>query len=212
MAILAVTALSWGCSTPPQPEIDAAHAAIEKAKADRANEYAGSAMREAEAARAALESELNAQQQAWFKSYDRARELASAATAAAVRASTEAVAAREKAARAEAAEKAAAARRAAIRAAAVPAGRGGVQQPVKIKDVMPVYPATAKSARVGGIVTIEATIDTDGKVSEARVVKSVPLLDQAALDAVKQWEYRPSTRDGKPVPVVVTVNVNFVRS
>jgi TonB family protein len=127
-------------------------------------------------------------------------------------ASTEAVAAREKAARAEAAEKAAAARRAAIRAAAVPAGRGGVQQPVKIKDVMPVYPATAKSARVGGIVTIEATIDTDGKVSEARVVKSIPLLDQAALDAVKQWEYRPSTRDGKPVPVVVTVNVNFVRS
>ena len=77
---------------------------------------------------------------------------------------------------------------------------------------MPVYPATAKSARVGGVVTIEATIDTDGKVSDARVVKSVPLLDEAALNAVRQWEYRPSLVGGKPVPVVVTVNVNFVRS
>jgi hypothetical protein len=66
MAILAVTALSWGCSTPPQPEIDAANAAIAKAQADQAAEYAGNAMRDAEAARAALESELNAQQQAWF--------------------------------------------------------------------------------------------------------------------------------------------------
>jgi TonB family protein len=211
LAILSVTVMAWGCSQPPQPEIDAANAAVEKARGSQAGKYAGDALRQAEESKAALDAELKAQDEKWIKSYDRARELATATTSAAERASTATATAREAEAKKEAAAKAAAAKREATRAAAVRVGRG-VQPPVKIKDVTPVYPAIAKNAQVGGTVTIEATIDTDGKVSDARVVKSVPLLDAAALDAVRQWEYKPSMVGGKPVPVVVTVNVNFVRS
>ena len=56
-----------------------------------------------------------------------------------------------------------------------------------MKDVKPVYPAIAQSARVQGVVIIEATIGPDGTVQEAKVLRSIPLLDAAALDAVKQW-------------------------
>jgi protein TonB len=72
-----------------------------------------------------------------------------------------------------------------------------------------VYPAMAKSARAAGAVTIEATIGPDGKVIDAKVLRSVPLLDQAALDAVRQWEYTPTLLNGVPVPVRVTVTINF---
>jgi protein TonB len=58
---------------------------------------------------------------------------------------------------------------------------------------------------------IEATIDEEGKVADARVVKSVPLLDQAALDAVRQWEYQPSLLNGVPTAVLTTVTVKFTR-
>jgi protein TonB len=77
--------------------------------------------------------------------------------------------------------------------------------------VKPVYPAIAQTARVTGSVTIEATIGEDGKVSDAKVVRSVPLLDQAALDAVRQWEYMPTLLNGVPVPVLTTITVNFTR-
>ena len=147
-AILSVTVLVSGCGSPPQPEINAANAALEKARSSQATQYAGGAMREAETSKAALDTELKAQEQKWVKSYDRARELAAATTAAAERASSEAVTAREAAERMAAAATAAEAKRAATRAAAVRAGKD-VRQPVKIKDVAPVYPATAKSARVG---------------------------------------------------------------
>ena len=60
-------------------------------------------------------------------------------------------------------------------------------------------------------VTIEATIGVDGKVVDAKVINSVPMLDQAALDAVRQWEYLPSMLNGQPVPVLVTVTVKFTR-
>ena len=89
--------------------------------------------------------------------------------------------------------------------------RGSDQATKKIKDVKPVYPAIAQSARVAGVVTIEATIGPDGKVIDAKVVRSVPLLDQAALDAVRQWEYMPTLLNGVPVPVLTTVTVNFTR-
>ena len=88
---------------------------------------------------------------------------------------------------------------------------GKIKPPVKIKDVQPLYPAIAKNAKVSGVVVIEATIGADGKVADTKVLRSVPLLDQAALDAVQQWEYQPSTQDGKPVPVVMTVTVNFTK-
>jgi protein TonB len=75
--------------------------------------------------------------------------------------------------------------------------------------VHPVYPAIAQSARVQGVVIVEATIGPDGKVQDARILRSIPLLDAAALEAVKQWEYTPTTLNGVPVPVIMTVTVNF---
>ena len=69
----------------------------------------------------------------------------------------------------------------------------------------------AQSARVAGAVTIEVTIGADGKVDDAKVVRSIPLLDQAALDAVRQWEYTPTLLNGVPVPVLMNVTINFTR-
>jgi protein TonB len=63
--------------------------------------------------------------------------------------------------------------------------------------------------KVEGVVIIEAIISTTGEVQDARILKSVPLLDQAALDAVRQWRYTPSLLNGIPVPVVFTVTVQF---
>jgi protein TonB len=86
---------------------------------------------------------------------------------------------------------------------------GNIKAPSKTKDVRPVYPQIAQSARVQGVVIIEATIGADGRVKDARVLRSIPLLDQAALDAVKQWQFTPTLLNGVPVPVIMTVTVNF---
>jgi protein TonB len=86
---------------------------------------------------------------------------------------------------------------------------GQIKAPTKIKDVRPIYPPIAQSARVSGVVIIEATIGVDGSVTDARVIRPVALLDQAALDAVKQWKFSPTTLNGVPVPVIMTVTVNF---
>lgn len=86
---------------------------------------------------------------------------------------------------------------------------GDVRPPAKIHDVAPVYPAIAQAARVQGIVIIQATIGIDGAVVDAIVLRSVPLLDQAAVDAVRQWRYTPTRLNGQPVAVVMTVTVNF---
>lgn len=88
-------------------------------------------------------------------------------------------------------------------------GTFGVRTPVKTVDVRPSYPPIAQSARIQGIVIIEATISEDGHVINARIIRSVPLLDQAAIEAVRQWEFTPSLLNGRPVPVVMTVTVNF---
>ena len=73
----------------------------------------------------------------------------------------------------------------------------------------PVYPPEAQDAKVSGLVIIEATINAEGNVSDARVLRSIPMLDQAALDAVKQWRFTPTLLNGAPVPVIMTVTVNF---
>jgi TonB family protein len=86
---------------------------------------------------------------------------------------------------------------------------GAIKEPKKLKDVRPVYPPIAESARVQGIVIVEIRIDEDGRVSDARVIRPVALLDQAALDAVLQWEFEPTMLNGRPVPVIMTVTVNF---
>jgi len=54
-----------------------------------------------------------------------------------------------------------------------------------------------------------ATIGVDGKVTDVRVLRSIPLLDQAAMDAVRQFEYTPTVIDGVTVPVIMTVTINF---
>jgi protein TonB len=88
---------------------------------------------------------------------------------------------------------------------------GQIRPPTKVKDVPPVYPDVAKAARVQGVVTIEAIIGPTGQVEDAKVIRSIPMLDQAALDAVRQWEYQPTLLNGVPVPVMVTVAINFTR-
>ncbi|HJU43520.1 MAG TPA: energy transducer TonB [Vicinamibacterales bacterium] len=86
---------------------------------------------------------------------------------------------------------------------------GTIRQPQKVRDVPPVYPAIAQAARVEGVVIIEATIGTDGRLINARILRGVPLLDQAAIDAVSQWEFTPTLLNGVPVPVIMTVTVQF---
>jgi TonB family protein len=199
-----------GCASPPNADVEAAKAAIDRAATDRAGQYAAESLKAAQDARAALDAELTAQEGKWFKSYDKTKELAVAAKAAGDKAEAEAVAGKEKADAIVIKEKADAAARAKARIAPVRVG-GKIKAPTKIKDVKPVYPAIAQSARVAGVVTIEATIGFDGKVVDAKVVRSSPLLDQAALDAVRQWEYTPTLLNGVPVSVLVTVTVNFTR-
>jgi periplasmic protein TonB len=86
---------------------------------------------------------------------------------------------------------------------------GQMPPPTKTKHVNPVYPPIAESARVQGVVILETIIGADGKVQDARVLRSIPLLDQAALDAVKQWEFTPTLLNGSPVPIIMTVTVQF---
>jgi protein TonB len=86
---------------------------------------------------------------------------------------------------------------------------GDVREPRKIQDVTPVYPDLALRAHVEGIVIIEATIDTRGRVIDAKVLRGVPVLDDAALEAVRKWVYTPTLLDGVPTPVIMTVTVNF---
>lgn len=86
---------------------------------------------------------------------------------------------------------------------------GQVRPPSKRVHVAPQYPQLARASRVQGIVIIEATIDSRGNVESAAVLRSIPLLDQAALDAVRQWKFTPTLLNGIAVPVIMTVTVNF---
>jgi TonB family protein len=81
--------------------------------------------------------------------------------------------------------------------------------PTRVRQVSPIYPAVATAAAVQGIVVLEVRIGPDGRVTNARALRSIPLLDQAALDAVLQWEYEPTLLNGRPVPVLIAVTVNF---
>jgi TonB family protein len=84
-----------------------------------------------------------------------------------------------------------------------------IPPPQQLKRVNPVYPTEAQLDGVEGVVVIEATIGEDGAVRDAVVKRSIPKLDQAALDAVRQWRYTTTLLDGKPVAVIMTVTVNF---
>jgi protein TonB len=86
---------------------------------------------------------------------------------------------------------------------------GQIREPRRVFSVAPVYPAIARQARVQGTVLIQAVIGVDGAVRDTQVLNSVPLLDQAALDAVRQWKYQPTLLNGVPVAVIMTVSVRF---
>jgi protein TonB len=84
-----------------------------------------------------------------------------------------------------------------------------MQAPRKIVHVPPRYPPTAQAARVEGLVALEAVIDATGRVNDVRVVHSIPPLDQAAIDAVRQWRFTPTLLNGEPVSILLTVTVRF---
>ena len=89
------------------------------------------------------------------------------------------------------------------------AGENNVPAPKKTKTVLPVYPPDAQARGLRGIVIVELVIDTQGKVSSAQVVRSIPPFDEAALAAVRQWEYEVTKVGGKPVSVKLTVPITF---
>ena len=86
---------------------------------------------------------------------------------------------------------------------------GAIREPRKIRDSPAVYPEAARAAKIAGVVILEATIDERGVVTDARVLRSVPILDTAALTALRQWRYTPTLLNGVPVRVLMTVTFRF---
>ena len=93
-------------------------------------------------------------------------------------------------------------------AAQVPVG-GEVKQARLISSVPPAYPALAKAQHVSGGVTIDALLDASGRVTKMKVLSGPRLLEQAAMEALRQWKYEPATLDGKAVPMHLTVTIQF---
>ena len=85
----------------------------------------------------------------------------------------------------------------------------GMEPPRKIVNVPPRYPSTAQAARIEGLVVLDAVIDVAGRVTDVRVTRSIPMLDQAAIDAVRQWRFTPTRLNGEPVSILLTVTVRF---
>jgi protein TonB len=86
---------------------------------------------------------------------------------------------------------------------------GDLKPPARTVYVAPVYPPLARTARIEGSVILEATIDEAGIVRGVHVLRSIPLLDRAAIDAVSQWRYAPTRLNGTAVPILLTVTVTF---
>lgn len=86
---------------------------------------------------------------------------------------------------------------------------GLLTSPALVDRVPPRYPELAMKAHVQGTVILEATVDEDGRVRDVRVLRSIALLDDAALDAVRQWRYSPLRLNGEPQPFILTVTVSF---
>jgi TonB family protein len=88
---------------------------------------------------------------------------------------------------------------------------GAVKPPKKVVDVQPVYPEDAKAAGLEGYVILDIVIGEDGSVIEAGVMRSIPALDSAAIDAVRQWQFEPTLLNGEPVEIEMTVSIKFIR-
>jgi protein TonB len=85
----------------------------------------------------------------------------------------------------------------------------GVESALLVRKTVPVYPSLARAMHVEGTVALAATISKGGTIENLRVVSGPPILQGAALDAVKTWLYRPYLLDGAPVEVETTINVIF---
>jgi protein TonB len=85
----------------------------------------------------------------------------------------------------------------------------GMQAPRKLVHVSPRYPPMAQAAHVEGLVVLDAVIDAAGRVTDVRVTHSIRLLDEAAIDAVRQWRFTPTLLNGEPVSILLTVTVRF---
>ena len=90
----------------------------------------------------------------------------------------------------------------------IPVG-GRIAMPERIVHAQPVYPALAKLGKVQGTVDVSVVIDAGGNVEKAQVVRSIPQLDGAAIDAVKKWKFSPTVVNGVAVPVTMVVHVTF---
>jgi protein TonB len=86
---------------------------------------------------------------------------------------------------------------------------GVVKEPRRVKYVPPVYPGLAVTGRIEGAVVLECIVDVRGRVQDLKILRGLPLLDEAAIEAVRRWAYTPTLIDGVPVPVIMTVTVNF---
>jgi periplasmic protein TonB len=86
---------------------------------------------------------------------------------------------------------------------------GDIREPRRIQGAAPSYPELARRARIQGKVVLECIIDTDGRVTDIRVASGNPLLAEAATDAVRRWIYSPTTLNGQPIRVILTVTVKF---
>jgi protein TonB len=96
-----------------------------------------------------------------------------------------------------------------------PSGRAAIRPgssmalPTPIKRVLPQYTKEAMAAKVAGTVAVEVLVDERGHVADARVIRSIPLLDEAALQAARQWEFTETLLNGVPVPVLVMLELDF---
>ena len=86
---------------------------------------------------------------------------------------------------------------------------GQIREPALISRVDPVYPGVAISANIEGTVILEAIVDEEGRVESVKVLRSVSVLDRAALEAVRQWRYSPVILNGIPEKFILTVAVTF---
>ena len=87
---------------------------------------------------------------------------------------------------------------------------GDVKAPVVTHRVDPVYPDMARKGRIAGMVIVEAIINKDGSVEQVKVIKGLPMgMSESAIEAVKQWKFKPGTMNGEPVDVIFNLTVNF---
>jgi protein TonB len=85
----------------------------------------------------------------------------------------------------------------------------GVAQGLLVRQVKPLYPSLARQARIQGVVVLQAVIGKDGTVQNLQVASGHPMLTQAAIEAVKQWRYKPYYLNGEPIEVATQISVNF---